>query len=104
AAPSADKLLALAAERGLNLGSITSRLLVMLQAVPAAELEHAIAEAVRRDLPTLGAVRQALDQQRAAAGKPPAVITRFAAAKAAQVVVQPHRLDSYDQIQKENEP
>jgi transposase len=104
AAPSAEKLLALAAERGLNLGSITSRLLVMLQAVPAAELEQAIAEAVRRDLPTLGAVRQTLDQQRAAVGKPPAVITRFAAAKAAHVVVQPHRLDSYDQIQKENEP
>ncbi len=104
AAPSAEKMLALAAERGLNLGSITSRLLVMLQAVPAAELELAIAEAVRRDLPTLGAVRQALDQQRAAAGKPPAVITRFAAVKAAHVVVQPHRLETYDQIQKENEP
>ena len=104
AAPSIERLMALAAERGLNLGSITSRLLVMLQAVPAAELEQAIAEAVRRDLPTLGAVRQALDQQRAAVGKPPAVITRFAAAKAANVVVQPHRLDSYDQIKKENEP
>lgn len=104
AVPSAEKMLALAAERGLNLGSITSRLLVMLQAVPAAELELAIAEAVRRELPTLGAVRQALDQQRAAAGKPPAVITRFATAKAAHVVVQPHRLETYDQIQKENEP
>jgi transposase len=101
AAPSAEMLLVRAAERGLNLGSITSRLLVMLQAVPAAELEFAIAEAVRRDLPTLGAVRQALDQQRAAAGKPPAVITRFATAKAANVVVQPHRLDTYDQIQQE---
>lgn len=42
AAPSAELLLARAAERGLNLGSITSRLLVMLQAVPAAELELAI--------------------------------------------------------------
>lgn len=103
AAPSAELLLVRAAERGLNLGSITSRLLVMLQAVPAAELELAIAEAVRRDLPTLGAVRQALDQQRAAAGKPPAVITRFATAKAANVVVQPHRLETYDQIQRETE-
>jgi transposase len=103
AAPSAETLLARAAERGLNLGSITSRLLVMLLAVPAAQLELAIAEAVRRDLPTLGAVRQALDQQRAAAGKPPAVITRFAAAKAANVVVQPHRLETYDQIQRETD-
>lgn len=103
AAPSAERLLARAAERGLNLGSMTARLLVMLQAVPAAELELAIAEAVRRDLPTLGAVRQALDQQRAAAGKPPAVITRFAAAKAATVVVQPHRLETYDQIHQETQ-
>jgi transposase len=101
AAPSAEALLARAAERGLNLGSITSRLLAMLQAISAAELELAIAEAVRRDLPTPGAVRQALDQQRAAAGKPVAVITRFATAKAASVVVQPHRLDTYDQIQPE---
>ncbi len=104
AAPTVEALLARAAERGLNLGSMTARLLVMLQAVTAAELELAIAEAVRRDLPTLGAVRQALDQQRAAAGKPQAVITRFATTKAANVAVQPHRLDSYDQIQQENEP
>ncbi len=103
AVPSAEMLLACAAERGLHLGSMTSRLLIMLQAVPAAELELAIAEAIRRELPTLGAVRQALDQQRAATGKPPAVITRFAAAKAANVVVQPHRLDTYDQIHRETE-
>lgn len=104
AVPSAELLLARAAEQGLNLGNMTARLLVMLQAVAAAELELAVAEAVRRDLPTLGAVRQALDQQRAAAGKPPAVITRFATTKAANVVVQTHRLDSYDQIRTESEP
>jgi hypothetical protein len=31
------------------------------------------------------------------------VITRFAAAKAANVVVQPHRLETYDQIQRETD-
>jgi hypothetical protein len=73
-------------------------------AVTPAELEQAVAEAVTRDMPTLGAVRQLLDQQRAALGKPPATLTRFAAAKAADVVVKPHRLETYDQIHTENEP
>lgn len=104
AVPSAEPLLARAAERGLNLGSITARLLRLLEVVPAAELEQAVAEAVARDMPTLGTVRQVLDQQRAALGKPPAVLTRFAASKAADVVVQNHRLESYDQIRTENEP
>jgi transposase len=104
AVPSAEQLLARAAERGANLGSITSRLLRLLDVVTAAELEQAVAEAVASNLPTLGSVRQLLDQQRAALGKPPAVLTRFAASKAADVVVQPHRLESYDQIHTENEP
>jgi transposase len=104
AVPSAEPLLARAAERGANLGNITSRLLRLLDAVSAVELEQAVAEAVARDMPTLGAVRQLLDQQRAALGKPPATLTRFAAAKAADVVVKPHRLETYDQIHTENEP
>ena len=103
AAPSTEALLARAAERGANLGSITSRLLRLLEAVPAAELEEAVAEAVARDMPTVGAVRQILEQKRAALGKPPAVLTRFTAAKAAEVVVKDHRLDSYDQIQMDKE-
>jgi transposase len=104
AVPSAEPLLARAAERGANLGNITSRLLRLLDAVTPAELEQAVAEAVARDMPTLGAVRQLLDQQRAALGKPPAVLTRFATSKAADIVVQPHRLESYDPIHTENEP
>lgn len=103
AAPSTEVLLARAAERGSNLGSITSRLLRLLEVVSAAELEEAVAEAVAQDMPTLGAVRQILEQKRAALGKPPAVLTRFSAAKAADVVVKNHRLDSYDQIQTDKE-
>jgi hypothetical protein len=104
AAPSTEALLARAAERGSNLGSITSSLLRLLEVVSAAELEQAVAEAVANEMPTLGAVRQILDQKRAALGKPPAVITRFSTKKAADVVVTPHRLDTYDQIHKENKP
>jgi transposase len=101
AAPSTELLFARAAERGVNLGSLTARLLRLLEVVTAAELEAAVADAVARDVPTLGAVRQILDQRRAALGKPPAVLTRFGTAKAADVVVRPHRLDSYDQIHTE---
>lgn len=103
AAPSTEALFVRAAERGSNLGSITSRLLRLLEVVSATELEEAVAEAVAQDMPTLGAVRQILEQKRAALGKPPAVLTRFSAAKAADVVVKNHRLDSYDQIQTDKE-
>jgi hypothetical protein len=61
---SAQALLARAAERGSNLGSITSSLLRLLELVSAAELEQAVAEAVADEMPTLGAVRQILDQKR----------------------------------------
>lgn len=104
AAPSAQKLMSLAAERGANLGNIASRLLRMLDAVPALELERAVAEAVERDQPTPGAVRQILDAHRAALGKPPTAITRFTSnAKARSVVVQPHRLETYDHLRTETD-
>ena len=104
AVPSAQYLIALAAARGANLGSIISRLLRMLDAVPALELELAVAEAVERELPTPGAVRQILDGHRAALGKPPTTITRFTShTKARSVVVRPHRLEIYDQLRTETD-
>ena len=102
AAPSTQLLFARAAERGTNLGNLTLRLLAVLDAVPASELEEAVAEAIRRDMPTLGAVRQILDQRRAELGKPPASIMRFQAQKAADVVVTTHRLDTYDPVHPED--
>jgi len=102
AAPSATPLLARAAERGQNLGNITARLLAVLDAVPAAELEAAIAEAVAHGAPNVGAVRQIIDRRRAERGVPPAVISRFVTnARAANVVVRPHPLSSYDQLRKD---
>lgn len=92
-----------AAERGANLGNITARLLAMLDAVPAHELERAVAAAITAGHPTLGAVRQLLDKQRVEAGKPPAVVPRFATTKATQVVVKNHSLDTYDRFRKDPE-
>lgn len=102
AVPSATRLLALAAERGGNLGNITSRLLAVLDAVPSGELEAAVAEAVLQGAPSVGAVRQILDRRRAATGQAPVVVSRFTTnARAASVVVQPHSLASYDRLRKD---
>jgi hypothetical protein len=57
----------------------------------------------RATCPHSGAVRQIIEQRRAALGKPPAVLTRFSTAKAADVVVRNHRFDSYDQIHTDQE-
>ncbi len=104
AAPSAEQLLARAAERGANVGSITARLLTLLESATGTELDAAIIEVLEKDLHTVGAVRQALDRHRAALGKPPPTITRFSSnPRAAEVVVQPHRLETYDSFHKETD-
>jgi hypothetical protein len=102
AVPHAEPLMVRAAERGGNLGNITARLLAILDAVPAAELDAAVAEAVARDTPTVGAVRQILDRHRAERGMPPAVVHRFTT-RAGDVVVRPHSLAAYDAFHKESD-
>lgn len=102
AVPSAEKLLEVAATRGGNLGNITSRLLAILEAVPAAELEQAVAQAVAQGGCSVGAVRHVLDNLRALRGKPPAVVPRFAANERAQsVFVRAHNLADYDDLTTE---
>jgi transposase len=102
AVPSATALLARAAERGANLGNITARLLAVLDAVPAAELEAAVAAAVARGAPSVGAVRQLLDRARADRGEPPAAVSRCTSnPRANDIVVRPHALASYDHLNKD---
>jgi transposase len=104
AVPHAEQLLLSAAKRGGNLGNITARLLVVLDAVPAAELDAAVAEAVACDTPNVGAVRQIIDRKRFEAGKPPAAISRFTThPRAAGVVVRPHRLETYDHLDNKDD-
>jgi len=97
AVPHAEPFMIRAAERGGNLGNITARLLALLDALPAAELDVAVAEAVAHDTPTVGAVRQILDRRRAERGAPPAVVHRFTT-RAGSVVVRPHDLATYDAL------
>jgi len=102
AVPHTERFMVLAAQRGGNLGNMTSRLLALLDAVTAEELDAGVAEAVERETLTVGAVRQILDRRRAERGKPPAVIHRFAAgSRADEVVVRPHDLASYDAFRTE---
>lgn len=73
AAPAAAELLARAAARGENLGSITAQLMRLLERWGAAALQAAITAALERDVPHPNAVRLALEHAREAAGSPPPV-------------------------------
>src|SRR5271157_2863854 len=61
--PASQTLLARAAERGANLGAITSALIRLLDRNSAADLQAAILEALERDVPHPNAVRLALEHR-----------------------------------------
>jgi transposase len=99
AASSSSRLLAMAAERGANIGNITSRLLVLLDQVGSTELEVAIGQAIERGLPTVGAVRQVLDRRLTERGLPPPVSVHTSHnERAARVSVKNHALSTYDHL------
>jgi hypothetical protein len=103
AAPSTESLLLAAANRGGNLGSITSRLLRLLDTYGASALERAVAEAVKSDAPHLAAVRQLLEQHRQAAGKPPPLPTPLPDdPRIRNLHVKPHDLGTYDALRQED--
>jgi hypothetical protein len=104
AAPNSRALLTRAAERGDNLGSITATLLRLLERYGAAELQAAIAEALARDVPHPNAVRLALERRREQREQPPPLaITLPDDQRVRDVVVTPHKLDAYDQLQAARE-
>jgi transposase len=98
AAPSSTRFFEVVAERGGNLGSTTARLLEILARSTAADLEAALVEALARDTVHLGAVRQIIDQRRAARGQVPGVLPSFASDKHKGIVVKTHALKSYDSL------
>jgi transposase len=100
AAPNSRELLTRAAERGDNLGSITAALLRLLDRYGAAELEATIAEALAREVPHPNAVRLALERRREQRDQPPPLpIALPADQRVRDLVVPPHKLDDYDQLQ-----
>jgi hypothetical protein len=104
AAPNSRTLLVQAAERGDNLGSITAALLRLLDRYGASELEAAIAEALAREVPHPNAVRLALERRREQRDQPPPLPIALPADKRVRdLVVSPHKLDDYDQLQVNQE-
>jgi len=102
AVTSSQAFLRTVAERGDNVGSSTARLLQLLDAVGAAELEEALGEAIARDTVHVGAVRQIVDRRRAARGLPPPVSIPVTRGEHAGLVVKPHPLSTYDALKKED--
>jgi hypothetical protein len=101
AAPASRTLLVRAAEHGHNLGAITASLIQLLERYGASQLEAAITEALERDVPHPNAVRLALerrrDERRQAA---PVALTLPAHVRTRDKAVQPHSLETYDQLKK----
>jgi transposase len=92
------------AHRGGNLGATTSGLLRLLDRYPAADLDQAIAEACQAGTPHLGAVRQILDQRRAAQGQlPPVAVHLPDDPRLRDLIVRPHSLQPYDDIHQTQE-
>ena len=101
AAPASQILLARAAERGGNLGTITATLMRLLQRYGAAELQAAITDALERDMPHPNAVRLALERQREQHHQlPPVAVDLPEHIKARDVPVRLHQLDTYDQLKE----
>jgi hypothetical protein len=104
AAPNSRELLTAAASRGQNLGSLSASLLRLLDRYGAAELQAAIGEALSRGVPHPNAVRLALERRREQRDQaPPLAVELPADPRVKRLVVKPHKLDGYDQLQANTE-
>lgn len=91
--------MARAAERVLNLGSITARLLTLLAEYGANELDAALVEINSRELVGVPAVQTVLEQRRHAKGRPGLLaVTLPNDPRIRELVVRPHDLATYDHI------
>ncbi len=99
AAPSSRELLQQAAQRGTPLSSATAQLVQLLDDYGAGELEHAIAEALKNEVPHPNAVRQVLERRREQRDRlPPLTLTLPDNDKARNIVVRSPSLAAYDQL------
>ena len=104
AAPNSRELLTAAASRGQNLGSLSAALLRLLDRYGAVELEAAIGEALSRGVPHPNAVRLSLERRREQRHQPPPLAVTLPDDKRVRdLVVRPHNLDDYDQLQSHTE-
>jgi hypothetical protein len=99
AVPACQRLLVRAAERGANIGAQTTALLRLLDRYGAAELQVAVEDALRTGSAHTNTVRAALERRRLERGAPPPVAINLPEhVRSKDRPVQPHRLDTYDQL------
>jgi transposase len=104
AAPSSQPFFIELANRGGNLGATTMGLLRLLDRYGALSLEQALATALAQEVPHLGAVRHLLDQHTHAAGKPPPIAPSLPDdPRVRDLIVKPHALTTYDQVEEQEE-
>lgn len=97
--PAAHDFLAKVALHGGHLGGTTSRLLRLLDDHGAAALDTAVREAITRSAFRAESVAHVLDQRRRAAGhRPAANVVLSADPRVRDQVVEPHRLEAYDEL------
>lgn len=102
--PACQLLLTRAAERGANIGALTNALLRLLDRYGAAELQAAVEDTLRTGSAHTNTVRAALERRRAARGAPPPVAMKLPEhVRRKDAPVQPHRLDTYDQLTAEDD-
>jgi len=99
AAPSVTQLLGQALERGNSLNSVTNQLQALLDTYGASEFEHAVNEALQRNVPHPNAVRQSLVRRREEQLLPPPIAIALPNNdKARNIVVHSASLTAYDQL------
>ena len=97
AAPNSERLLAEAARRGGYIGATVAALLRLLDQFGAAELEAAIDEALKRDVPHPNAVRLSLTQRREQRDQPPSIPVELPRdPRVRDIAVRDHDLGGYD--------
>lgn len=103
AAPASEHLLLRLAERGENLGTPVAMLLRLLDAYGAGELDAAIAECLKKDVPHPHAVRHVLEKRRQDQGQDAALpLVLPDDVRVRDLVVPPPNLKPYDHL-KEND-
>lgn len=104
AVPSSKDMLRVAAERGNNLGGLTTGLLKLLDLYGATEVELAVREVLESEAAHLSAVRLVLERRRREKNLPPPVeIAIPDDPRLRDLVVIPHSLSTYDVLHADKE-